>query len=64
MDEQIARLPGDVPPAVLEFLKQAAQRGGVSLENLTAEVLDCLRQRQFTKSLSVVSGTGGVRTAS
>ena len=64
MDEQIARLPGDVPPAVLVFLKQAAQGGGVSLDSLTDEILTCLRQRQFTKSLSVVSGAGGARATS
>lgn len=57
MDALIAEIDlGDVPEAVQEFLRKAAQ-GGVSLSELTDEIFAYLRLRKFVNSLRVASGT-------
>jgi hypothetical protein len=56
MDALIAKIDlGGVPPAVQEFVKKATQ-GGISLAELTDEILDYLRARNFVNSFRVTSG--------
>jgi hypothetical protein len=63
MDSEIAKLKVDgIPPAVLTFLKAAAQ-GGISATELTDEILAYLRDRKFVGSLRIVAGNiGGFRS--
>ncbi len=57
IDALIAKINlGEVPPAVQEFLKKATQ-GGISLTELTDEILKYLRARNFVSSLRVTSGS-------
>ena len=43
----------DVPPEMLDFLKRSSSTGGVSMEDLTDEILAWLRDRRFHENLNI-----------